>query len=119
VILSEAYRRQVNLRKHGTHNEPRELELYYWSLTVDALTSLLHSIEHVRLRVPLHVGCNAYFTRLTKLKSLDWDGRSYWVFGCSSAEGNSKVDKLEVEKVLERAFERFMEKPLVHIIGKF
>jgi len=75
VILSEAYRRQVNLHKHSTHNEPRELELY-WSLTVDALTSLLPSIEHVRLRVPLHVGCSTYFARLTKLKSLDWDGRS-------------------------------------------
>ena len=102
---------------YGTRNKQRTLERYY-SLALDGFTSLLPSLEQVRLDVPLHVECCAYFARLTKLKSLNWDGSSYPVFGCGmTSAGDPKVekDKVEVEKALERAFEGVMEKPVLHI----
>jgi len=97
---------------------PVKVELYYWSRALDAFTSLLPSVEQVRLDVPLHVEWCAYFARLKKLKSLHWDGSLYPTVGCGTMSEGTKVEKVEVEKALERAFERFLEKPVLCLFSE-
>ena len=76
---------------------------------------MLTNIEEVQLDVPLHVECCAYFSRLTKLKLVNWDGSAYPYFGVKKGENPRE----KVRKALDKTFEEFVEKPqfAVHFIG--
>jgi len=95
--------------------ELRNVE-YYWRLVFDAFTSMLSSVEEVELDdVPLHIECCAYFSRMSKLSFLSWEGSPYPYFGIGTDENPSQ----KVEKALEKAFSEFVEKPrsAVHFSG--
>ena len=85
----------------------------YWSLVFDAFTSILRSVEKVRVHTPLHVDCCTYFARMRSLKELKWSAYSEIpVFG-----GTSDNDPKEaVEKALGSAFAGFMQKPRYWIV---
>ena len=79
----------------------------YWSLVLDAFTSMLPSVEEVQLGVPLHLKCCPYFARMVNLKLLNWDGSANPCFGC----GRTNNPKAKIQKALNAAFANFMEKP--------
>ena len=79
----------------------------YWTRVLDAFTSMLSSVEEVQLDVPLDVESCAYFSRMTKLRLLNWDGSPYPYFGV----GRGEDPKEKGEKALDTAFSGFVEKP--------
>ncbi len=87
---------------------------HYWSLILDAFTSMLPSVEEVQLGVPLNLRCCPYFARMVNLKILNWDGTTNPYFGC----GRGNDPKAKVQKALDAAFANFIEKPQfdVHLI---
>jgi len=84
---------------------------HYWRLIFDTFTSLLSSVEQVKIDAAFHLECCAYFSRLRNLKLLHWDGSRYLPFGMSYEN-----PKEEVEKALESVFSEFREKPRVFCV---
>jgi len=82
----------------------------YWMLVFDAFTSMHPSVEQVRLNVPMNVECCAYFARMTKLRTLSWDGFPYPIPGIERMEKGENPVK-NITQSLEKAFEGFVEKP--------
>jgi len=82
----------------------------YWMLVFDAFTSMHPSVEQVRLNVPMNIECCAYFARMTKLRTLSWDGFPYPIPGIERMEKGENPVK-NITQSLEKAFEGFVEKP--------
>ena len=80
----------------------------YWSLVFDAFTSILRSVEKIRMHdVPLHADFCTYLTRMKNLKEVYWKVFSgYLVFGCGD-----RALKEAMEEALESAFAGFTQKP--------
>ena len=86
----------------------------FWSLVLDEFTSMLHCVEQLKLELPLHIECCAYFSRMRNLKLLDWDLGllSHMDLGVAMFDGNHRE---KVYRALETAFAAFVEKPRLKV----
>lgn len=85
----------------------------YWLRFYDAFTSMLSSVEHVRLAVPFHIESCALFSRMKNLKILDWgDSSSLYAVVMQGPDERKMVD------ALENAFAEFPEKPKLAVYFK-
>src|SRR5271170_5591237 len=119
MLRAESLRhlKEFGLSNWHEDNSDRHATERYWSLVIDAFTSMLPSVEEVQLDAPLHLKCCRHFARMVNLKILNWDGSPYPYFGC----GTTKNPKPKIERALGAAFANFMEKPqfAVHYLGGF
>jgi hypothetical protein len=119
MLRAESLRnlKEFGLSSWHEDNSDRHATERYWSLVIDAFTSMLPSVEEVQLEAPLHLTCCRHFARMGNLKILNWDGSPYPYFGC----GNTPNPKPKIERALDAAFANFMEKPqfAVHYLGGF
>jgi hypothetical protein len=117
MLRAESLRnlKKIVLSNWHEDNSDRNANERYWSLVIDAFTSMLPSVEEVQLLAPLHLECCRHFARMANLKILNWDGARHPYFGC----GTTKNPKPKIERALVAAFANFMEKPqfTVHYLG--
>jgi len=87
----------------------------YWRIVFDSFTSSLPSVQEIQLDVPLIVGCCQFFSRMRNLKLLEWDGSPYSSHQYFPKQAENP--KQNVVEALNKAFEEFVEKPQIEVLG--